>query len=149
MIWIENFGPMSNFDDKLFEIKHKSLKKVFNNSSNHKNSEIQVGNRLQYIKKILNGKKISVSKNNETVNINYWISYKKNDLIEKSPENIFKIYEITKIKISNKIFKKNVMIKFINEENDIGFGIILEIILKKLGDIELIFFKVEILELME
>jgi hypothetical protein len=62
---------------------------------------------------------------------------------------IFFVTEEEKIKISNKIFKKNVMIKFINEENDIGFGIILEIILKKLGDIELIFFKVEILELME
>jgi hypothetical protein len=124
------------------------LKKVFNNSSNHKSAEIQVGNRLQYLRKIQIWKNIDLKSNNDTVHINYWTSYKKKDLIEKNTQNIFKEFELKKLIISNKTFKQNHLVKFINEKDEIGFGILIEILVLKLHDIEIIQFKVEILELL-
>jgi hypothetical protein len=157
IVWIEKFGPISNFDDKLFEIKHKvisfffrkGLKRVFNNSSNHKNAEIQVGNRLQYIKKILNSKNKFLGRKDGIVNINFWTYYFKIDLISKNSEGIFNEFEIKKIIISNKIFQKNHLVKFINEDEEIGYGILKEIILSKLNDILIIYFNLEILELLD
>jgi hypothetical protein len=124
------------------------LKTVFNNSSNHKNAEIQVGNRIQIIRKILNSKKKSLGRNDGIGTFNYWTSYFKKDLIEKSSGSIFKEFELKKIKISNKIFQKNHLVKFINEDDEIGFGILKEILLLKLNENEIIYFIVEILELL-